>query len=74
MGDFQEYSEFDGVGLAQLVRGEQVSAIDVVDAAIARIEALNPQLNAVIDRLDDEARSRAAARSRWARWQVCRCC
>jgi amidase len=48
-----EYVEFDGLGLAALIRSEQVSAAEVLQAACALIERLNPQLNAVIDRFAD---------------------
>jgi Asp-tRNA(Asn)/Glu-tRNA(Gln) amidotransferase A subunit family amidase len=54
---FAEYTEYDGLGLAQLVRSGQVSAAEVVEAAILRIEALNPALNAVITKLYDQARA-----------------
>jgi amidase len=50
----------DATAQADLVRRGEVSPIELVDAAIARIEALNPRLDAVIwDRFDlarDEAR------------------
>ena len=50
----------DATAQAELVRRGEVSPIELVDAAIARIEALNPRLDAVIwDRFDlarDEAR------------------
>ncbi len=48
--------EHDAVGLASLVRGGQVSARELVDAAIDRAEALDPSLNAVIHRQYDRAR------------------
>jgi len=57
MAGFAEYTEYDGLGLAALVRSGQVSAADVIEAAIARIEALNPALNAVITKLYDQARA-----------------
>ena len=38
----------DATAQAELVRNGDVSAAELVDAAIARIEAINPQLNAVI--------------------------
>ncbi|MBI5132179.1 MAG: amidase [Rhodopseudomonas palustris] len=53
---FKEYSDFDGVGLADLVRRKQVSASELLDEAIARTEALDPKLNAVVVRHDDHAR------------------
>ena len=38
----------DATAQAELVRSGAVTPLELVDAAIARIEALNPQLNAVI--------------------------
>lgn len=62
MTAFPEYSKYDGLGLADLVRKKEVSAIELVEEAIIRIEAHNPKLNAVITRLYDAARD-AAKRS-----------
>jgi amidase len=50
----------DATAQAELVRTEQVSPAELVDGAIARIEKLNPQLNAVIHELFDRARNEAA--------------
>ncbi len=59
MGTFLEYSRYDALGLADLVRTRQVSPLELVDAAIERIEAHNPQINAVVYPLFDEARRAA---------------
>ncbi len=45
--------------LAQLIRRKKVSPVDVVDAVLARIEAVNPALNAFVTLAADEARRRA---------------
>ena len=58
---FDEYSEHDGLGLADLVRRRQVSAPEVLEAAIDRIERHDPKLNAVVYKAYDEARATAAA-------------
>ncbi|PSH62177.1 amidase [Phyllobacterium sophorae] len=50
------FTSNDATGLAKLVRQREVSALDLVDEAIRRIEALNPRLNAVVHRLYDYAR------------------
>ncbi len=50
----------DATASAALVAEGQVSATDLVDAAIARIEATNPEINAVIHPLFDRARQAAA--------------
>lgn len=60
-GTFAEYDRYDALGLAELVRRREVSPRELVETAIARIEALNPQLNAVIHRLYDDARAAADA-------------
>lgn len=51
----------DAVGHAELVRGGEASPIELVDAAIERIEALDGPLNAVNLRWFDEARAAAAS-------------
>ncbi len=56
---FPEYDALDGLGLAALIREKQVSAADVTDAALARIVARNPRLNAVVRPLETLARQMA---------------
>jgi amidase len=56
----EEYMAFDGSGLAELVHRREVAPTELAEAAIERIEALNPRLNAVVER--DDERARAAAR------------
>ena len=55
-----DYSEHDGLALAAMIRERRVSALEVVEAAIERVERLDPQLNAVAYRAFDEARAAAA--------------
>ena len=50
--------------LARLVATKDVSSAEVVEAHLARIEAVNPQLNAVVRVLADEARTAAAQADR----------
>ncbi|MHC4519299.1 MAG: amidase [Planctomycetota bacterium] len=59
MRDFGDYEKYDGLGLAELVRKKEVSPAQLVEEAIARIERLNPQLNAVIHTMYDLARRAA---------------
>jgi amidase len=54
-----EYADFDGLGLAHLVRHRELTPVELVDAAIARVEELNPRLNAVIFSAYEQARQRA---------------
>ena len=46
--------------LAGLIRTRDVSAVEVVEATLARIDALNPSLNAFISVDRDRARREAA--------------
>lgn len=57
---FAEYADYDGLGLAGLVARGEVSPVEVVDAAIERVERHNGTLNAVIYKAYDEARAAAA--------------
>ncbi len=52
---FPEYDTLDGLDLAGLVRTRAVSAAEVTNAALARIAARNPALNAVVRVLDGPA-------------------
>ena len=52
--------DHDATGLAELIARGEVSPLELVDAAIARIEALDPTLNTVIHRRFEEARREAA--------------
>ena len=56
MGDQRELLGFDGLGLSELIRAGDVTADDVLDATIARVDALDGTINAVIDRAFDRAR------------------
>ena len=58
---FAEYHQYDALGLAELVRTRQVTATELVEEAIRRIDAHNPSVNAVVYTMYDQAR--AAARS-----------
>ncbi len=52
-----EFERYDGLGLAELVRKKEVTADEVLAAALDRIETRNPALNAVVTRMDDQARA-----------------
>lgn len=54
-------SSHDALGLAGLVRQRQVSPSELLEAAIARTEALNPRFNFVAQRHYDYARKALAA-------------
>jgi amidase len=59
---FAEYSNFDGLGLAELVRKKKVKPTELVEAAIERIERHNARLNAIVFKAYDEARAKASAK------------
>ena len=54
---FAEYADYDGLGLAHLVRKGEVSPLELLEEAIARIEKHNGVLNAVVYKAYDEARA-----------------
>ena len=56
---FAEYSNYDGLGLAELVKKKEIKPAELVEAAIERIERHNTQLNAVVFKAYDEARAMA---------------
>jgi amidase len=58
-----ELAFLDATALAERIRDKELSPREAVDAAIARIEKLNPELNAVIHPLFEKARAAAAAGS-----------
>jgi amidase len=58
---FHDYIEYDGLGLAALIASGQVSAREVADAVLRRIEVLDPALNAVIRAMPQEARAQLEA-------------
>ena len=61
MSGFAEYESYDALGLAALMKAGEVSATEVLDAAIARVEARNPAVNAVVTKLYDQAAQAIAA-------------
>ena len=56
MTPFKEYDQYDGLGLANLIRSGEVRAQEVVEAAIHRIETINPLINAVNYPMFEEGR------------------
>nr|WP_295464016.1 amidase [Mesorhizobium sp.] len=51
--------EYDAVGQAELVRKGEISPSELVEAAIARLEKVNPQINCVAEKTYDQARAAA---------------
>lgn len=63
-----ELWQYDATDLARLIRTGQASAKEAVDSVLARLDTVNPKINAVVRVLRDEARAQAetadAARAR----------
>jgi amidase len=58
----QDLADLDATGQAELVRRGELTPLELVEAAIARVEHLNPRLNAVIHEHFDRARREARER------------
>jgi hypothetical protein len=56
MSDFEDILWLDGTDQADLIRSSEISPGELIEAAIHRIEELNPSLNAVVTPMFDEAR------------------
>jgi len=61
MSSFSEYESYDAIGLAELIATRDVTAVEVLEAAIARCEVRNPALNAVVLELYAHGREMAAS-------------
>jgi len=59
--DIADYASHDALGLASLVAAGALTPTELLDHAIAAIEATNPRLNAVVNRLYDRARAQIEA-------------
>lgn len=55
-----DYDRHDGIGLAGLVKARQVSAGDLLEVAMERVDQRNPAINAVVNRMYDEAKAAIA--------------
>lgn len=56
MAIFDEYDDYDGLGLAQRVRQGEVRADDLLDTAMARLAERNPEVNAFSSVFEARAR------------------
>jgi amidase len=56
----RELANLDAIAQADLVRRQEVKPIELVEAAIERIERMNPRLNAVVTPMYDLARAAAS--------------
>lgn len=55
-----DYLQYDGLGLAGLVRRREVQPSELLDAALARAAEVNPKLNAIVIPMTEIARRRAS--------------
>jgi Asp-tRNA(Asn)/Glu-tRNA(Gln) amidotransferase A subunit family amidase len=55
-----DITAFDGLGLAELVRNREVSAIEVLDATLDRISTIDPAINSVWTVFESRARQAIA--------------
>jgi Asp-tRNA(Asn)/Glu-tRNA(Gln) amidotransferase A subunit family amidase len=61
---FSDLSSYDATGLAELIRAKLITAKEVIEDTIRKIETVNPQLNAVICKTYNRARQAASGRLR----------
>jgi amidase len=61
MSAFTDYDSYDALGLAELVRKREISAAELLREAVERCDRVNPELNAVVCRLDEQAAGEAHA-------------
>lgn len=59
--DFSDYARHDATGLAALVGSGETTPGDLLDTALARAAAVNPQINALVHRFEGRAREWIAA-------------
>lgn len=55
-----DYDRYDGLALAQLVRNRDVTAEELLETALARLEEVNPKINAVVLPMESQARAQIA--------------
>ena len=56
--NYDEYVRLDATALARLVRAGDVTPLELLEIAVARLDRVNPLVNAVVHRMDDEARAK----------------
>ena len=60
---FEEYIQYDALGLAELVQSKQIQASELLEIAITRAEKVNPKINAIITPMYERARNKANSTS-----------
>ena len=61
MGEHDDLTFSTARNLARAIRQKEVSPVEALEASLARIDKVNPRVNAVIWRNDEEARAEASA-------------
>lgn len=56
-----ELWQMSGLALGKAIASREVSAVEVLDAILARVEAVNPKVNAIVTPVADNARKEARA-------------
>ena len=60
MAGLKEFGDYDAIGLAELIRKGEVTPSELLEEAIARLDEVEPKLNATPVRHDDFARQQIA--------------
>ena len=60
MARFEDYGDYDALALAELVRRGELSAGELLDEALRRVEEWNPRLGAVVRVMEERARATLA--------------
>ena len=55
MANLTNYTDYDALGLAELVRKREITPRELKEDALSAIEALNPELNCVVGDLSGQA-------------------
>ena len=56
-----ELWQMDGLALGRAIASSEVSAVEALDAIVARVEAVNPKVNAIVTLVAEGAREEARA-------------
>lgn len=57
---FSEYIQYDGIGLANLVKNKEIQSHELLELAIQRAEQVNPKINAIVIPIYEQALKKAS--------------
>jgi len=63
MSGIRDYETYDALGLAALVAEGEVTPGELLEAALERLEAINPRINAIADLAVDPAKTAVVNRT-----------